>query len=150
MRINQLKEDIIEDLKVCISYEQDKENDILCMMERYLKTKTNREKIKDSLRKLLNGEEYENPFKVYYFYGQKEICNFEEILCDYIRKMDYHHDKAEVLGATIFLINELYDRCSGELIDEWRKEKLEELLILVAENVGFNTAQSIILSTKRW
>ena len=34
------KEEIIDDLKVCISYTPNRDNDLLCFMEQYLKADT--------------------------------------------------------------------------------------------------------------
>ncbi len=51
------KQGIIEDLRVCISYTPDRDNDLLCFMEQYLKAeKKNRPRLLEQIKCCINGE----------------------------------------------------------------------------------------------
>ena len=57
------KQGIMDDLRVCISYTPDRDNDLLCFMEQYLKAeKKNRPRLLDQIKYCINGEEYKIHF----------------------------------------------------------------------------------------
>lgn len=150
MRIHQLKEEIISDLELCISYTPDKESDIRCLMEQYLKSKKKSKTVLDNLHHLLNGEPYTNPFESYYFYTNDDICAFSKLLETYIKEMVENQDRYTAFCDVVGKLNALHEKCSGELIDTWRKSKVCELLLLVAESVMFEPALAILQANKKW
>ena len=150
MLYEKLKTALIDDLEVCISYEPNKENDLLCMMEQYMNTEEKRYELLPQISNCIEDEPYQNPFSAYYFYSQNDIERLTEILDNYIFNMDMSEYFHATMSNAICQINELHDKCSGELIDEYRKPKLEELLLKVAESVEFNSALAVLESQKRW
>ncbi len=150
MKVLELKNALIDDLKVCISYEPHKEHDLLCMMEQYLKSENRRKSLLPDIKNLLDDKPYQNPFAINYPYCERDIVLVERILSDYITSMDCDGDHELILCNTISQINELHDRCGNELIDEWRNPKLEELLILTAKKNQLDTAASVVHQHKRW
>lgn len=140
----QCKHDLMDDLYLCISYEPSRENDILCMMERYLKCEKERPTILENLHNLLDDKPYQNPYAVYYFYGKTEIQALESLLTDYLSQTV---DEG-MLRRTIAQINALHCQCGGELIDQWRSSMLEEFLLLGADTLP--SACSIIHDAKQW
>lgn len=150
MKAMELKNTLIDDLKVCISYEPHKENDLLCMMEQYLKIEGRRKKLKPEIKKLLDDKPYQNPFAINYPYEDSDIILFEIILSEYTRKVNSAENIRLILLDTIAKINEIHERCGNELIDEWRKPKLEDLLIIVAKQKQLKTADLLVEQYKRW
>lgn len=156
--INQ-KKDIIEDLRVCISYSPNKDNDLLCFMEQYLKAEEkNRPKILKEIEKCINGEKYINPFLAYNYYEDKDIKELDNILDEFIDKVrfiskasnDLDEEVEKIIGDTIFKINELHDKCYGELIDSWRSIRLIELIASSVKYVGYENAINIINEKRLW
>ena len=150
MTYGELKTALIDDLQICISYEPNKENDLLCMMEQYLNTEDKRCELLPKISNCIVGKPYQNPFNSYYFYSEGDIRKLTQILDDYIQDMNESNDAYTIISNTICQIGELQDKCGGELIDEYRKPKLEEFLLKVAESVDFNSALALIESQKRW
>ena len=131
------KQGIIEDLRVCIRYTPNRDNDLLCFMEQYLKADIKkRSSLLKEIKKCINGEEYENPFLNYYYYNEKEIEELDLILDNFIDKIknlkdinnSLDREIEEIIIETICKINELHDKCLGELIDPWRNERLTNLI----------------------
>lgn len=153
------KQEIIDDLKVCISYTPNRENDLLCLMEQYLKAEEkNRRKILREIERCINGEKYENPFLAYNHYDEKDIRKLDNILDEFIDKVrviskisnDLDQKVEEILVDTIFKINELHDKCYGELVDSWRSIRLIELIASSAKGVGYENAIDIINKKRLW
>ncbi|MBU5426943.1 hypothetical protein KQI41_11020 [Tissierella pigra] len=153
------KQGIIEDLRVCISYTPNKDNDLLCFMEQYLKAeKKNRVKILKEIKKCINGEEYENPFLAYNYYDEKDIKELDNILDGFINKLrviskasnDLDEEVEKIIADTIFKINEIHDKCYGELIDSWRSIRLIELIVSSAKYVGYENAIDILNEKRLW
>ncbi|MSU03471.1 hypothetical protein [Tissierella pigra] len=153
------KQGIIEDLRVCISYTPNKDNDLLCFMEQYLKAeKKNRAKILKEIKKCINGEEYENPFLAYNYYDEKDIKELDNILDGFINKLrviskasnDLDEEVEKIIADTIFKINEIHDKCYGELIDSWRSIRLIELIVSSAKYVGYENAIDILNEKRLW
>lgn len=161
MKYKKIKDDLIADLKICIDYEPDKENDLLCMMEIYLNSSQKRKELYVEIKNLMNDTPYKNPYTEFYFYNQEDIDALDDVLDYYVYSMlaedledgNILETKSlydSILINTIFEINDLNDICSNELIDDWRAEKLENFLISVAEYVGFKNAEKIVEREKRW
>ncbi|MGB4438179.1 MAG: hypothetical protein WBJ13_02920, partial [Sedimentibacter sp.] len=125
------KQGIIDDLRVCIRYTPNRNNDLLCFMEQYLKAETkNRPRLMEQIKYCINGEQYENPFLAYNHYDERHIEEFDYILNEYINKLKLSGGEStqvsRVIESTIIKINEHHDICRGQLIDSWRNERLTE------------------------
>lgn len=149
------KQDIIDDLKLCISYTPNRENDLLAIMEQYIKAEVvERDKILEQLKCCINDEEYENPYALYYSYSHEDIEELDSVLNDYIDSLKiYYGDTRQlevVIKNTITKINELHEKCYGELIDHWRSQRLIDLLITTANLAGFKIVESLIHASKLW
>lgn len=142
---------ILEDLRVCLQYTPHRENDLLCFMEQYIKASNERRlNILKNLRDCMDNKEYPNPYAAYLRYGENEIKHLEKLLTDYIQDMQIFTNKEIVLTNVIANLNEMQDRCCGQLIDNWRKEHLINFLVLIAEDVSLNCAIEIINIKSRW
>lgn len=142
---------ILDDLGVCLRYTPNRENDLLCFMEQYLKGNSeNRPCILQELRACMDGGEYANPYLAYQHYGEQEVRLLEQLLCDYARDMKICADKELVLTNLITAVNELQDKCCGQLLDNWRRDHLTQLVVSVAKEVAFPSALSLIDSNSRW
>lgn len=153
------KEGIIDDLRVCISYTSNRDNDLLCFMEQYLKAEEkNRPKLLEEIKHCINGEEYENPFLAYNYYDEEDIKELDNILDGFINKLrviskasnDLDEEVEKIIADTIFKINELHERCYGELIDSWRSIRLIELIVSSAKYVGYENAIDILNEKRLW
>jgi len=149
------KQGIMDDLRVCISYTPDRDNDLLCFMEQYLKAeKKNRPRLLEQIKCCINGEKYENPFLAYNQYSERHIVEFDSILNEYIENLKLSDGDPtkifRIIESTILKINELHDLCHGQLIDVWRNERLIEYIITVSQYAGFQNAKDIIEGKKQW
>lgn len=149
------KQGIIDDLGVCIRYTPNRDNDLLCFMEQYLKAETkNRPRILEQIKYCINGEEYENPFLAYNHYDEGHIEEFDHILNEYIDKLKLSGGEStqasRIIEITILKINELHDICHGQLIDSWRNERLTEYIVTASRYAGFKKAEDIIEAKKQW
>lgn len=148
-------EEIIEDMKTCISYTPDKENDLLCLMERYLKaSKEHRKSLLDQIKKCMSGEVYENPFLVYYGYSQEDIERFDYLLKRFIDHLKIHHQSGlEVRFSVRFIVielNKLNDKCQGRLIDPFRREMLISFFEGIAKIIGCEGIKNSINEYRSW
>lgn len=142
---------ILDDLRVCLTYTPNRENDLLCFMEQYLKGNGNdRPRILEQLRACMDGKEYQNSYLAYQHYGIKEIKQLEQYLRGYVEDMKTFEDKELVLQNLITAINEMQDKCLGQLLDNWRRDHLIQFLVLVARECSCNTALAIIDRENRW
>lgn len=149
------KQGIIEDLRVCIRYTPNRDNDLLCFMEQYLKAETkNRPKLLEQIKHCINHEEYENPFLAYNHYDERNIEEFDHILNEYIDKLKLSDGEStqisKVVESTISKINVLNNICRGQLIDTWRYERLTEYIVTASKYGGFQNAEDIIEAKKQW
>lgn len=149
------KQEIIDDLEMCISYTPNKENDLLCLMEQYIKGDLNdRLRLLEQIKLCIDEEEYENPFLTYNCYTELDIKKLESILDNFIDKLkDSHGETKEIernIKNTILKINDLHDKCSGQLIDAWRNERLVKYLITATEYAGYSGTKGIIKANKLW
>lgn len=142
---------ILEDLRMCLRYTPNRENDLLCLMEQYLKAQSDaRPNILENLRACMDGKAYPNPYADYQHYGETEISLLEHLLRGYPEDMQSSADKGTVLTNLIATINDLQDRSLGQLIDRWRKDRLIQLLALAAKEEGYPSLVSLIGSQCRW
>jgi len=142
---------ILEDLRVCLRYTPNCENDLLCFMEQYLKASSDmRPDILGNLRACMDGKPYPNPYSAYQRYGEREIKRLEQLLRGYHEDMQTAADKELVLKNLIAEINDLQDKCCGQLIDRWRKDHLNQLLVLAAKEAGCPSPISVVDSQSRW
>ncbi|WP_313527780.1 hypothetical protein [Anaerotignum sp.] len=142
---------ILDDLRVCLAYTPNRENDLLCFMEQYLKGNGNdRPRILEQLRACMDGEEYHNPYLAYQHYGIEEIKQLEQHLRGYEEDMKTSEDKELVLRNLIIAINEMQEKCLGQLLDNWRRDHLTQFLVLVAKECSCDTALAVIDRENRW
>ena len=142
---------ILEDLRVCLQYTPSRENDLVCFMEQYIKApKELRQTLLPSIRACMDGKEYPNPYVLYQHYGDQEINLLEQLLRGYLQDMQSCSDKELVLTNLIAAINDLQDKCCGQLIDNWRKDHLTQLLALAAKEQCLSSAIAVIDSENRW
>ena len=149
------KQGIIDDLRVCISYTPNRDNDLLCFMEQYLKAEIkDRPRLLEQIKYCINGEEYENPFLAYNHYGERHIEELDRILNEYIDQLklsDGDYTKVSIsIESTISKINKLHNICHGQLVDNWRNERLIEYIITVSQYAGLQNAKDIIQTKKQW
>ena len=153
------KQGIIDDLSVCISYTPNQDNDLFCFMEQYLKVEPkSRPRLLEQIKACINGKEYDNPFLAYNYYDEKDIKKLDNILDEFIDKLKIiskrsdglYKETESVIEDTIFKTNELHDKCSGELIDAWRNERLIEFIVTSAKYAGYQDAIDIIKTKKLW
>ena len=148
-------QDITEDMKTCITYIPNKDNDLLCFMERYLKAeKEKRPGLLKQIKRCINGQEYENPFLAYYCYSQDDIDEFNDILNKFINSIKNNLGNEFAIKASIqsmvVKISKLNARCKGELIDTWRREKLIDFIEKSGNIIGFNNLKSIVNEYRTW
>lgn len=120
------KQGIIDDLRVCIRYTPNRDNDLLCFMEQYLKAEIkNRSRLLEEIKNCINHEEYENPFLAYNHYDERHIEEFDHILNEYIDRLKLSGGEStqvsRIIESTILKINELHDICRG-----WTANRLLE------------------------
>lgn len=149
------KQGIIEDLRVCIRYTPNRDNDLLCFMEQYLKAEIkDRPSLLEQIKHCINGKEYENPFLAYNHYDERHIEEFDYILNEYIDKLKNSCGEtvpvSNIIEGIILQINELHDACHGQLIDTWRSERLTEYIVIVSSYAGLQNAKDIIEAKKQW
>lgn len=141
------KSNLLTDLAICISHDYDRQNDLLCMTEQYYNHPEKRKELEVEMLELLLGKPYKNPFLIYYYYEQSHITDLDEILTGFMSEMENTKNPKLALENVIVQISELHDKCSGELIDSWRRPMLERFLLAVAD---FAEASLILESNKRW
>ncbi|MCI1965129.1 MAG: hypothetical protein LKJ17_03205 [Oscillospiraceae bacterium] len=103
-----------------------------------------------NLRACMDGGVYPNPYAMYQHYGEREINLLEQLLRGYLQDMQGCADKELVLINLIAAINDLQDKCCGQLIDSWRKDHLTQFLALAAKEQHLSFAISLIDSENRW
>lgn len=149
------KEEIIEDMKACITYTPDKENDLLCLMEQYLKAeKEKRPRLLNQIKRCMDGKDYENPFAEYYCYFQDDISRLDQILNKFINQIKINwKNTSEVrltLQITVIELNNLNSSCREQLIDTYRREKLISFLEEAARLAKCDGVKSIINEYRTW
>jgi hypothetical protein len=149
------KQEIIDDMKACIVYTPDKENDLLCLMEQYLKAeKEVRPRLLEQIKRCMDGKEYDNPFLAYYCYSENDIEKFNLILdncIDHIK--EYYKNSAEaehILQSVVVELNKLNRSCREQLIDSYRREKLILFLEEAGKIVKCEGVKGIINEHRTW
>jgi len=153
-RLQQQKENksgLLEDMLSFIRYTPNREADLLAFMEKYQKADCDeRPAILEQLRCCMDGKEYPNPYAMYQHYGEQEINLLEQLLRGYLQDVRSCSDKELVLTNLIAAINDLQDKCCGQLIDNWRKDHLTQFLALAAKEQHLPSAIAVIDSENRW
>ncbi|MHB8061442.1 MAG: hypothetical protein ACYDG2_02225 [Ruminiclostridium sp.] len=149
------KQEILDDMEACITYSPNQENDLLCLMEQYLKAeKERRPRLLNQIKKCMDGEDYENPFAAYYSYFQDDIARFDQILNKFINQIKaYWQNTSEVrliVQLTVIELNNLNTSCRGELIDAYRREKLISFLEEAGRIVKCDGVKNIINEHRTW
>jgi len=149
------KDEIITDMKACITYVPEQENDLLCFMERYLKAETEeRPKLLEQLRKCIDGEVYDNPFEAYYCYSVDDIERFDQILSSFLNQSKgFRNKRLEIETAVQKLtqqLNHLNTSCRNELIDTYRREKLMCLLEEAGKLLRFEGIKGTVNEHRTW
>lgn len=149
------KDEIINDMKACITYVPEQENDLLCLMERYLKAeKEERPKLLEQLRKCMDGEVYDNPFEAYYCYSVDDIERFDQILSNFLNQSKRLCNKLSELETAvqkmIEQLNHLNASCRDELIDTYRREKLMSLLEEAGKLLKFEGIKGTVNEHRTW
>lgn len=149
------KEEILADMKACITYEPNQENDLLCLMEQYLKTeKENRKGVLEQIKRCMDGKSYDNPFEAYYCYSLDDILRFDQLLNKYINELKlncYNPQEINAITAkTVLELNNLNTSCRGELIDSYRREKLVAFIEEAGRFVKCEGVKGIINEHRTW
>lgn len=149
------KDEIINDMKACITYVPEQDNDLLCFMERYLKAETEeRPKLLEQLRKCMNGEAYDNPFEAYYCYSVDDIERFDQILSSFLNQSkclcNKHLELESAVQKLTQQLNHLNTSCRNELIDTYRREKLMCLLEEAGKLLRFEGIKGTVNEHRTW
>lgn len=153
--LSKKKDEIIADMKVCITYTPDQESDLLCLMERYLKAeKEERPSILGQIRKCMDGELYDNPFETYYCYSVDDIERFDQILSSFLNQSKGLYNKPLELKLAvqklIKQLNHLNSSCRDELIDAYRREKLMSLFEEAGKLLKFEGIKGTVNEHRTW
>lgn len=153
--LHKKKEDLIADMKTCITYRADQESDLLCLMEQYLKAeKEKRPRLLDQISRCMDGEPYENPFEAYYAYSNDDIERFEQILSSFIHQSKGLVYKPLEFESTVLKVvkqlNHLNSSCHSELIDTYRREKLTSLFEELGKYLKFDGIKGTVNEHRTW
>lgn len=149
------KDEIVVDMKACITYTPNQENDLLCLMEQYLKAeKEERPRLFGQIRSCMDGESYDNPFETYYCYSVDDIDRFDQILSSILYKtkaLCYNPSelKLEVQKA-VTQLNHLNASCRDELIDVYRREKLMTLFEEMGKLLKYEGIKGTVNEYRTW
>lgn len=149
------KDEIIADMKACITYAPDQVNDLLCLMERYIKAETEeRQRLIGQIRRCMDGEIYDNPFEAYYCYSIDDIERFDQILSSFINQskgLGYRQLELETeVQQVVNQLNHLNASCRDELIDSYRREKLISLFEDVGKLLKIEGIKGTINDHRTW
>ena len=153
--LSKKKDDIIADMKTCITYAPDQESDLLCLMERYLKAeKEERTRLLDQIKRCMDGESYDNPFEAYYCYSNEDIERFDQIFSSFIHQIKGLVNKPLelelVVQKVVTQMNHLNSSCHAELIDAYRREKLMSLFEEVGKLLKVESIKGTINDHRTW
>ncbi len=149
------KDEIIADMKACVTYTPDPVNDLLCLMEQYMKAETEeRQRLIGQIRRCMDGEVYDNPFEAYYCYSNDDIERFDQILSSFLNQnkgLGYRHLKLEIeVQQVVKQLNHLNASCRDELIDAYRREKLISLFEEVGKLLKIDGIKGTINEHRTW
>lgn len=149
------KDEILADMKTCITYTPDKENDLLCLMEQYLKAeKEGRAGLLGQIRSCMDGRAYDNPFEAYYCYSEDDIERFNQILSGFLRQIKWLYYKLPELHfaveKVVVRLNHLNASCRDELIDVYRREKLMNLFVEIGKLIKYDGIKGIVNEHREW
>lgn len=149
------KDEIIADMRACISYTPDRDNDLLCLMERYIKAeKEERPGLLDQTRRCMDGETYENPFVAYYCFSTDDIDRFNQILSSFLNQINVLCCKPSglklLVRKVVIQLNNINASCRNELVDPYRREKLMALFEEVGRLLKFESIKEIVNEHRTW
>ena len=155
VELRKKKDDIIADMKACITYKADPVNDLLCLMEQYIKAETEeRQRLIGQIRRCMDGEIYDNPFEVYYCYSIDDVERFDQILSSFINQskgLGYKQLELETeVQHVVKQLNHLNASCRDELIDAYRREKLISLFEEVGKLLKIDGIKGTINNHRTW
>lgn len=155
VELRKKKDEIIADMKACITYTPDQVNDLLCLMEQYIKAETEeRQRLIGQIRRCMDGEIYDNPFEAYYCYSIDDIERFDQILSSFINQskgLGYRQLELETeVQQVVNQLNHLNASCSEELIDSYRREKLISLFEDVGKLLKIEGIKGTINDHRTW
>ena len=153
--LSKKRDDIIADMKACITYSPDQESDLLCLMERYLKAeKEERPSLLEQIKRCMDGESYDNPFEAYYCYLNDDIERFNQIISSFLNQIKGLCNKPLELEVevqkVVTQLNHLNSSCRCELIDAYRREKLMSLFEEVGKHLKFDGIKGTINEHRTW
>lgn len=138
--LDEFKEELISDLKACIKYIKNKENDLCCLFERYTNAVDSNENeckyLLSQIKKCMDGKKYDNPFKIYHHYNTSHIEQVAQIIDSLIYNVNCDKSTEKIKLCIEFFIaeiNELDELLNGELIDGWREKMIENMLVKLVD-----------------
>lgn len=149
------KNGILDDMCLCISYQPNRNNDLLAWMEQYLKSDAkSRPRILDHLQRCMDGKPYPNPYQNSYAYTEHHVALCGKILDRYIdRLLSCDGDENEIancLKQSVSELNILNEQCSGGMVDTWRRERLCGFLNEGAVLAGIVATEDLTLPHLMW
>lgn len=149
------KNGILDDMRLCISYQPNRDNDLLAWMEQYLKADNeSRPHILELLQCCIDGKPYPNPYQPSYSYTTSHVELCSKILDRYIDRLaNYNGDETEIAAAikqSVSELNILNEQCHGGLIDTWRRERLCSFLNEGAALAGAAVKDDMTLQHRMW
>ena len=155
VELRKKKDEIIADMKACMTYTPDQVNDLLCLMEQYIKAETEeRQRLIGQIRRCMDGEIYDNPFEAYYCYSIDDIERFDQILSSFINQtkgIGYRQLGRETeVQQVVKQLNHLNASCRDELIDPYRREKLISLFEDVGKLLKIEGIKGTINDHRTW
>ena len=155
VELRKKKDEVIADMKACITYTPDQVNDLLCLMEQYIKAQTEeRQRLIGQIRRCMDGEIYDNPFEAYYCYSIDDIERFDQILSSFINQskgLGYRQLELETeVQHVVKQLNHLNASCRDELIDPYRREKLLNLFEEVGKLLKIDGIKGTINDHRTW
>lgn len=149
------KNGILDDMRLCVSYQPNRDNDLLAWMEQYLKANAeSRPSILEHLQSCMDGKPYPNPYQTSYAYTEHHVVLCGKILDRYIdRLLGCGSDENEIasgLRQAVSELNILNEQCADGLVDTWRRERLCGFLNDGAALAGLAVKGDMTLPHRKW
>lgn len=128
--LRQKKQVILDDMMAAIRYTPNREADLLTFMRLYIKEDPeHRAVLLKNLRACMDGEPYPNPYAGQFGYTQEHVNRCGQVLEQFMSAVRENGPEASLLAeAVIDRLERLDASCGGGLIDDWRGEKLRQLI----------------------
>lgn len=154
-KFREKKMSVLEDMRSCITYVPNREQDILAFMERYLKSDLEeRPAILESLRRCMDGQTYPNPYAGSRRYTLEDVSLCEQALDHFIDGLIAADGDKDAIAVRVQEVtgslNGLNDQRGGALIDAWRGERLREFIGGGAELAGLYLENAPVFEQKMW